>query len=58
MRRFRRLILGFYAKRSGAAELVGLGLVAAGLHQFSEPAALVFAGASLIFIAQGMERRE
>jgi len=44
--------------RAVALELAGALLVIAGLHQVYEPAALVFAGAALIFIAQGLERSE
>jgi len=44
--------------RSSAPEVAGLILVAAGVEQIYPPAALVFAGAALIFIAQGMERHE
>jgi hypothetical protein len=44
--------------RAVALELAGALLVIAGLHQVYEPAALVFAGAALVFIAQGMERGE
>lgn len=58
MRPIRRLILLHSAKRSSAADLVVLGLVAAGLHQICEPAALMFVGSALVFIAQGMERHE
>ncbi len=39
-------------------ELAGALLVIAGLHQVYEPAARVFAGAALVFVADGMEPRE
>jgi len=37
-------------------EVVGLSLVTAGVHEAYPPAAFVFAGAALVFLAQGMER--
>ena len=44
--------------RPVALELAGGLLVTAGLYQVYEPAALIFAGAALVFVAQGMERGE
>ena len=44
--------------RPAALELAGGLLVTSGLYQVYEPAAFVFAGAALVFVAQGMERRE
>lgn len=41
-----------------AIEVVGLTLVAAGLEQIYPPAALIFTGAAVVFVAQGMERHE
>jgi hypothetical protein len=38
--------------------VIGLALVTVGIGQVSEPAALIFAGAALAFIAQGLERSE
>lgn len=38
--------------------MIGLALVTVGIGQVYEPAALVFAGAALVFVAQGMEPRE
>lgn len=58
MRRIRWLPLDLANLGSVLTELVGLGLVTLGLHQIYEPAALVFGGAALVFIAQGMGRRE
>jgi hypothetical protein len=46
------------AGRALAVEGAGLTLVTAGLYQMYEPAAFVFAGAAVVFIAQGMERDE
>lgn len=37
-------------------EVMGLGSIAAGLHQVYPPAAFIFVGVALVFIAQGMER--
>lgn len=44
--------------RPAVAEVIGLALIGAGLHRVYEPAALIFAGAALVFVAQGMERDE
>lgn len=41
-----------------ALELAGALLVIAGLFQIYEPAAFIFTGAAIVFIAQGMERDE
>lgn len=46
------------AGRALAVEGAGLTLVATGLHQMYEPAAFVFAGVALVFIAQGLEHGE
>lgn len=43
---------------AAALEVVGFSGVAVGVHQVYPPAALIFAGAALVFIAQGTERRE
>lgn len=56
MRPLVRLALALGRFRSSVMELAGLALVGAGVEQIYPPAALVFAGAALIFIAQGMER--
>jgi hypothetical protein len=39
-------------------ETVGLALITLGIGQIHGPAALVFAGACLVFIAQGMDQEE
>ncbi len=39
-----------------ALELAGALLVIAGLYQIYEPAAFIFTGAVVVFIAQGLER--
>ena len=57
MGRLHRLILRVVTHPT-AAELAGLSIVTAGLHQVYAPAGLIFAGAALVFIAQGMERHE
>lgn len=44
--------------RALAVEGAGFVLVTAGLHQMYEPVAFVFAGVALVFIAQGLERRQ
>lgn len=46
------------ARRSTAVEFFGLSLITSGLHEIYAPAALLFAGAALVLIAQGMERHE
>jgi hypothetical protein len=46
------------ARRALAVEGAGLTLVATGLQQMYEPAAFVFAGVALVFIAQGLEHSE
>jgi len=43
---------------AAALEVVGFSGVAVGIHQVYPPAALIFAGATLVLIAQGMERHE
>lgn len=53
IRRWRRWTL---VGRPLAVEGAGLALVTAGLHQMYEPAAFIFAGTALVFIAQGLER--
>lgn len=58
MQRLHRFLQGLVSIRSHAAELVGFGLVAIGVHEIYPPAALIFAGAALVFVAQGLERRE
>lgn len=45
-------------RRSNLLEVAGLSLLTVGVHQVSEPAAFIFAGAALVLIAQGLERRE
>lgn len=40
------------------AELTGAAFVASGVYEIYPPAALIFAGTALVFIAQGMERGE
>lgn len=57
MGRLHRLILRVVTHPT-AAELAGLSLATAGLHQVYPPAALIFAGAALVFVAQGMEHGE
>ena len=39
-------------------EIVGLALVAMGLYEVYVPASLIFTGAALVVVAQGMERHE
>lgn len=58
MSHIRRWLRWPLARRALAVEGAGLALATAGLHQMYEPAAFVFAGAALVFIAQGLERRE
>lgn len=41
---------------AGPFEVIGFALIAAGIDQIYRPAALIFAGAALVFIAQGMGR--
>ena len=50
----RRIVPG----RATVVEATGLCLAIAGLQQIYEPAALIFAGAALVLLAQGMERPE
>lgn len=58
MCRFARLVCRVRRPPAPLLEVVGLALVAIGLHEVYEPAALIFAGAALVFVAQGMERDE
>ncbi len=58
MSQIRRWLRWPLVGRALAVEGAGLALVTTGLHQIFEPAAFVFAGAALVFIAQGMERRQ
>lgn len=58
MKRLRRLLLDVVSHRSSALELAGVGLIAVGVSDIYLPAGIVFAGAALVFIAQGMERDE
>lgn len=51
----RGVLAWFVLHLRAGAEVTGFALVTAGLHQVYEPAAFVFAGAALIFLAQGME---
>jgi len=44
--------------RSSAIELMGLLLIAVGFEHIYPPAAFIFAGAAMVFIAQGAERDE
>lgn len=53
---FRRLARATYSARPKLMEVVGLSLVTAGVHEAYPPAAFIFAGVALVFIAQGMER--
>lgn len=55
MRLLRRMLRWAFSGRALAAETGGLTLIIVGLHQIYEPAALVFAGAALALIAQGMD---
>lgn len=56
MRRFLRVLLRSRPSAASTLEASGLGLTALGINELSTPAALIFAGAALVFIAQGMER--
>lgn len=56
MSHIRRWLRWPLADRALAVEGAGLTLVTAGLYQMYEPAAFVFAGVALVFIAQGVER--
>ena len=58
MKRLRQLLRRVISFRSNAAELIGLGLIATGVGDIYLPAGLVFVGAALVFLAQGMERHE
>lgn len=56
MESLRRMVCRGYSLPAGVLEVAGGLLVSAGLYQVYVPAALVFAGAALVFIAQGLER--
>lgn len=58
MWRFARLVDRVRRAPASLLEVVGLALVAIGLHELNVPASLVFTGAALIVVAQGMERHE
>lgn len=58
MRRFHRRLRRPFVSRPLPFEIAGLGLIATGIWQVSEPAAFVVAGAALVLIAQGLERRQ
>lgn len=58
MWRFARLVCLVRRPPVSLLEVVGLALVAIGLHEVYVPASLIFTGAALIFVAQGMERGE
>lgn len=55
---FRRVARAARSPHPRPLEVIGLALVTVGIGQVYEPAALVFAGAALVFIAQGLEQRE
>lgn len=52
-----RLLRALGRARVSVVEVAGGSLVAVGVYQVYPPAAFIFAGAALVFIAQGMERR-
>lgn len=54
----RRKKNSLWALRSLFLETAGLALIAVGIGQIYGPAGMVFGGACLVFLAQGMERRE
>lgn len=56
MRRARMLLSG--TAWAAVSETAGFAVIAAGLREIYPPAALIFAGAALVFLAQGMGRRE
>ncbi|MCK6564691.1 MAG: hypothetical protein L6Q80_08080 [Dehalococcoidia bacterium] len=58
MERFRQMLGQTHRLGPAALELAGALLVIAGLFQIYEPAAFIFTGAAIVFIAQGMERDE
>lgn len=53
-----RLVTAAVSHRASLIELAGMGLATTGIHEVYPPAALVFVGAALACIAQGMERGE
>jgi hypothetical protein len=55
MGRFQRWFRWPVAGRALAVELAGLTFVAVGLYEIYQPAAVIFAGSALVFIAQGLE---
>lgn len=58
MWRFARLVCRVRRPPAPFLEVVGLALVAIGLHGVYVPASFIFTGAAVVFVAQGMERRE
>jgi hypothetical protein len=53
-----RLIRALTRARGTLVEVAGCASMAVGVHEIYPPAALIFAGAALVFIAQGMEPHE
>lgn len=53
-----RLIRALIRAQGTLVEVAGCAFMAAGVHEIYPPAALIFAGAALVFIAQGLERGE
>lgn len=53
-----RWLQALHRFRAALLESAGLFSIAAGVYQVNTPAAFIFAGAALVFIAQGMERDE
>ena len=58
MWRFARLVCRVRRLPAWLLEVVGLALVAMGLHEVYVPASFIFTGAALVVVAQGMERHE
>ncbi len=58
MKKLRQMPVRTHRLGAVALELAGALLVITGLYQVYPPAALVFAGVTLVFIAQGLERRQ
>jgi len=58
MWRLARLICRVRRPPATLLEVVGLALVAIGLHEVYVPASLIFTGAAVVFVAQGLERPE
>jgi|GEM_PF-5362262 len=56
MWRFTRLVYRVRRAPASLLEVVGLALVAIGLNEVYVPASVIFTGAALLFIAQGLER--